>query len=332
MYQIINSQQLTLPDSAEDWLQQLSRPTIIEITGSDKSRWRIFSVLIHGNEPSGFMAAFNYLKQNPQPYTNIAICISSIRAAKLKPRFSHRFVPGEFDLNRRFGRLDCRDQVSELARDLTDYLRSKNPEFVIDLHNTSGQGPAFSVSISDHPSIRKLTAVFSDKMVLTQLIVGSLMEQNFNCPTVTIECGYMQDPQADKIALTGLERLTSIPSIDELDEEPISLFSHPLRVQVQPGTSVDYAAEYNPDVDITLRKDIGQLNYNKTKAGTHIGWINRKLEQSLSANNEHNENTIDSLFEVSNNQLLIKKDCYIFMATSVLEIALNDCLFYVADA
>lgn len=335
MLNIINADQLVLPSSAEQWLLEINQPTIVEITGKDTLRYRVFSVLIHGNEPSGFFAAFNYLKQlkasQAIPQTNIAICISSIRAAKLEPYFSNRYVPGEFDLNRRFGRSRCRDKVTSLAKDLSNYINSRNPEFVIDLHNTSGQGPAFGVSCYQNPAINKLTSIFSDKMVFTNLVVGSLMEQNFNCPIVTIECGYSYDIKAHEVAFNGMNQLANISTLDDIKESTVTTYSHPLRVQVEPGISIDFGLVKNPNVDITLRKDIELLNYELVRQGTAIGWLNHDLEKSLNAYDQDNKNIICELFCVKNEHIILKKDCHVFMATSILDIALSDCLFYIAD-
>ncbi len=328
MLDIIDSQSLKLPANPHLWLQQLKHPTVIEIAGEESQRWRVVSVLIHGNEPSGFFAAFEFIKQNIKPRTNMAIIISSVRAARHSPEFTHRYMPGEFDLNRRFGLLNCHDNVTELARQLTEYIRNKCPEHIVDLHNTSGSGPSFAVSISDHESVRKMASLFTRRMVVTQLIVGSLMEQNFNCPVVTIECGGAQDKESHKVAFEGLCAFAQVDNITLLDPGLIELFVHPVRVKAQQGISLDYNEAADNDVDITLRRDIERFNFGITPARTPIAWLNRCMNDCMEVINDQGENVTHQLFEMQDNQLLLKTDLRIFMATGRADIALSDCLFY----
>ncbi len=326
---IIQAHNLALPETPEQWLMSLQQPTVVEVSGKEMSRWRVVSVLIHGNEPSGFFAAYEFLRQKTIPQTNLAIVISSVRAARHEPLFTHRAIPGEFDLNRRFGIVECRDRVTELAHHIVEYVRALCPELVVDLHNTSGQAPPFAVSISDHSSVRKMASLFCCTMVVTQLIVGSLMEQNFNCPIVTIECGGAGSDSSHALALEGLRRFAVLDSINELNDETVEVYMHPVRVKALPGLSLSYGGTVDPDADITLSQTIEQLNYGITPAGKPLGWLSRPLEQSLTAINDYGEDLIETLFENRQGRLIARQNLKLFMATGRGDIALSDCLFYV---
>lgn len=328
MLNVLKSSQLTLPDSAIDWLQILHKPTVIEIEGEDTQQWRVASTLIHGNEPSGFFAAYEFIKESIRPETNLAILISSVRAARHESFFTHRHIPGEFDLNRRFGILDCHDRVTELARYLTEYIRSICPQLVVDLHNTSGKGPAFAVSINDHSSVRKVASLFTQQMVVTQLVVGSLMEQNFNCPIVTIECGGAEEEKSHSIAYKGLINFAQIKDVFTVDETSMNVYFHPVRIKAHKGISLGYSTDQDDDVDITLIDNIEEYNEVKAPAGTVFGWLDRSIHDSLTAINDRGEEVISALFEVKDKSLLAKRDLKIFMATRRADIALDDCLFY----
>ncbi len=328
MLTIVNARQLNLPDSPQRWLEQLGSSTIIEVDGEDTSCWRVVSVLVHGNEPSGFFAAYEFLKNELIPKTNLAIVIASVRAARHSPQFTHRFVPGEFDLNRRFGNDDCHDRVTELARQITEYIRSKHPLCVIDLHNTSGNSPAFAVSVKDDLEIKRMASVFTKTMVITRLVVGSLMEQDFDCPIVTIECGGANNSRSHKIAYQGLLDFARQQHMPPLEDVFFETFQHPMRVELRSGISLDYGEYKNQDVAITLRQDIEKLNFVEIEKATRFGWVNRHLADCLRARNENGDNVIEQLFEVKNNQLLSRQPLRVFMATGRADIALSDCLFY----
>lgn len=337
MLNIESAKNLDLPASPEAWVQALVHPTVIEIPGKGdvekenllkRKEWRIVTTLLHGNEPSGFKAMFKFLNEGWVPKTNMAFIIASVRAARHETLFTHRFMPGEFDLNRRFGYQETHDRVTELARQITEYIRQRCPQFVVDMHNTSGKGPSFAVSVSDHQDVKKLAMQFTDQMVVTQLVVGSLMEQNFNCPVVTIECGGAVEEKSHAIAYDGLRKLAELQDVFSQPERPLTIYRSPVRIRAHLGISLNYGWVQDEEVDITLVNDIEKYNSEKIQAGTCIGWIDRVLGDCLTAVNDHGEDIISHFFDVVNGQLLVKENVKIFMATSRSDIALSDCLFY----
>ncbi len=330
MLNILRSESIVLPDTPEEWLIQLHDSSVIEVQGKNTDQWRVISTLIHGNEPSGLFAVFKFLHQNVVPETNLAIVISSVCAARQPPFFTQRFISGEFDLNRRFGYFECHDRVTELAKHITEYIRDLCPQFVADLHNTSGNGPAFAVSISDHMDVRKMASVFTSEMVVTQLVVGSLMEQNFNCPIVTIECGGAKEEKSHETAFKGLMALATQRDIFSMDPPNIHVVCHPVRIKAHEGISLCYGVNKTDEMDITLIPDIEKLNYQVTEAGTELAWLDRSLRDCLTAINDHGEEVIEALFEVVAGRLTAKRNLRVFMATERADIALSDCIFYAA--
>lgn len=344
----IKSEKLDLPATASQWLGSLPGPCVIEVEGHDKTRWRVASTLVHGNEPSGFFAAFHFLKSGQTPACNLAILISSVRAARQAPIFNHRYIPGEFDLNRRFGIRDCHDSVTELAEEISQYLQQRKPKVIVDLHNTSGTGPAFAVATSNAPEKQKIASVFTDTMVITKLVVGSLMEQDFGCPCVTIECGGANEQSSHKFAYQGLERFATIQDLTASHPQSLSIYRHPTRIETCSGISLgytrgesqgdDYALqdvlreEAQCDHDITLTGDIEKYNYGLLKAGTAIALMRRKLEDSLCAYTDDGNDIITELFCCEENKLIARCDLKVFMATRRADIAISDCLFYAIRA
>lgn len=326
---IIAATDLQLPASASLWLKQLDGSVVIEVPGKHPDEWRVISGLVHGNEPSGLLAAYRFLCSGIQPETNLALIIASVRAARHEPVFSHRVVPGEFDLNRRFGLSAGQDRVTDLASTISAYIHSRQPQMVIDLHNTSGRGPSFAVSVSLHPQVQKLAALFTDTMIVTRLIVGSLMEQKFNCPTLTIECGGADDEVSHEVAYNGLLKVAQLSQLDALVECEMAVHLHPVRVKACAGMSLDYGEACVNEVDIALDDHVERFNFGSTPLGSQLGWLSRDLGDCLEALNEQGENIIHSLFEVRGRALLAKRDLKLFMATHRGDIALSDCLFYV---
>ncbi|MDH5631241.1 MAG: hypothetical protein OEY96_13910, partial [Gammaproteobacteria bacterium] len=82
-----------------------------------------------------------------------------------------------------------------------------------------------------------------------------------------------------------------------------------------------------PTTHITFRADIEELNHQQTTKGEFLGWCNSN-KIPLSAIDENGVDRIDELLELRGNSLFAKCDMQLFMVTTVLEIATNDCLFY----
>ncbi len=194
-----------IPNTVEAFLAQLTGPTHIKISGRDSSRCRVLVTLIHGNEPSGLYATYKFLQNNIQPAVDLHVLLPSVKAAKAKPEFSHRMLPDHHDLNRCFKAPFSDQTESQLANKVLQLLEELAPEAVIDLHNTSGSGPAFGVSIQNDSVHKALVSYFTDKLVITDLSLGALMEATeLNRPIVTIECGGSKDHESHALAYHGL--------------------------------------------------------------------------------------------------------------------------------
>ena len=131
-------------DNVGQFLEVLGGPACIFLDGDNTDSTRAFVTLLHGNEPSGVMALFRWLKSARRPAVNIVCIVASVTAAMETPLFSNRMLPGTRDLNRCF-RPPFDDEQGQLAEEILEILHMHRPEAVIDMHNTSGSGPAFGV-------------------------------------------------------------------------------------------------------------------------------------------------------------------------------------------
>ena len=90
-----------LGDSYLDFLQQLGGPAWFTVKGRDTSRRRVIVTLLHGNEPSGLKAVHALLSQEIVPATDLGILVAG-RILPCVKTLTHRYIPGERDLNRCF--------------------------------------------------------------------------------------------------------------------------------------------------------------------------------------------------------------------------------------
>ncbi len=318
-----------IPETLLGFLRTLNGLTIFDIKGHDTSRTRVVTTLIHGNEPSGLIAAHLWLKSLTMPATNVRIIICNPEAARTKPFFTNRFVAHSDDLNRFFNQLNNTESaVAIRAKQIADAVKAVNPEAIIDMHNTSGASPAFSVSVSNSYAHLKLAALFTQRMILTEIHVGAIMELNFDCPIITIECGGALDNASHRVASNGLHAFFTAQDLFDDTAPNVVVSTNPIRVRLSGDASVGFSHHRLTTTDITLRADIETLNHEITPPDEFIGWCCPDTPIAFEALDKSGLNQANHLFENRKGCLFTKKEMQLFMVTTVPEIATKDCLFY----
>lgn len=331
---------LDIPNTPLAFLRQLSGLCIFDIQGHEANRTRVITTLIHGNEPSGFIALHRWLQKKVKPAVNIRIIVCNIEAAQLLPEFSHRYLHEGQDLNRFFFSIEKSTNniiekdtaengaIIERAKQIKQAVNAVSPEAVIDLHNTSGLSPAFGVAINNNDQTLDLISLFTKKVILTGLRFGAIMEQDFSAPIVTIECGGAEQVQSHQLAYIGWSKFVGDTNIFDRHASQVDIHQHPCRVELLPNISVTFGHNHLPTADVTLRADAEQLNNQLTPAGEFIGWYEGEGQLPFTAKNEQGVEQLDKLFSVHKGCIFTKQSLQIFMATTDQGIATNDCLFY----
>lgn len=314
-----------------DFLRRLGGPTAFVIPGRDPGRIRAVTTLIHGNEPSGLWAIRELLRSKVVPETNLLCVIVSYRAATREPFFTHRTLPGERDLNRCFsGPFD--DRSGRLATALLDLLQTVSPEAMIDIHNTSGSGPAYSVITRMGPIERHLASYFSDHVIQTDLRLGTIIEAvEGKFPAITVETGGAEDEESHLCAFEGLERFVLEASIDvaHLGQKKLTVYKHPIRVELREGASVAYGPNRDPSVDVTLRADVDKHNFGLVLPPETLGWLGEKGMEALVVRDTAGRCHAEKFFSEREGKLVVLQPLHLFMLTTNAQIARDDCLFYV---
>ncbi len=315
-------------ESADEFLRVLGGPAWLHLAGNDRSRMRAISTLLHGNEPSGVRALHRFLKSGRKPATDVLVLVASVDAALAAPGFAHRTLPGRKDLNRCFADSGL-DLDARLARAILGELRTARPEALVDLHNTSGSGPAYGVGIRADPAHLSLTSLFASIYVLTDIRLGALMEVTEDAfPVVTIECGGAHDRQSDEIAVQGMTQYLCAETVLTRADiaSSMTVLKHPIRVRLMNGGQVAYARARDASRILTLRDDIDRFNSAILPPREPIGWTD-SLDR-LTAIDGRGVERREVLLEVRAGRLYAKQALRLFMATTDAHIAMEDCLFY----
>ncbi len=323
-----------------DFLKRLGNPCYIE-TGDCRSRAPvIITTLLHGNEVSGLKAIHSLLRDDFTFDNPVVFIIASVSAALTEPVFMHRMLKGQVDLNRCFGKTTVATEKPNpqfiLAKAISDLIVQYQPKSVVDIHNTSGSGPAFAViaesSISNSSNTKDdyidLASHFSERVIVTDICLGALMEMDFNCPIITFEAGGTLDSQSDYHAEQGIINLLNTDK-DGNKFGNLDVLSCPRRVMLKQQYTLIYTSELVNDIDLCLRGDIEHFNFAHTPAHTHIGWTNKDIDALLKTDSEAIK--ASEIFYSENDMLYTKKQIMMFMITTRADIAATDCLFYFVE-
>jgi ribosomal protein S27E len=240
------------------------------------------------------------------------------------------------DINRYFGKycsFECRDGqrgYCQRASLIEQAIRDVSPEMVIDLHNSSSSGPTFSVSSVVTTEAISLTSFFCQTLILSDLNIGSIMDQSFNCPFITIECGGCQDVQAHEIAFSGVSQVAQCKSIGYTQQEkPVEVIYRPLRLQLKQQSKLSYAQHDEGYSGVTLKDNIECFNFGSAHQDEMLGWVDGNGLNNLQLIDKSGKDVLDEYFYARDNQLVCRHNLRLFKATTNKTTAIKDCLFYV---
>ncbi len=314
-----------------EFLASLNGPTIIRVPGRDHTRVRGVSTLIHGNEPSGLSAIYEWLQSGEIPAVDTLIFIGSVAAALAPPGFAHRFLPGHLDLNRCFLPPYGDTPEHQLAQALLDYLRQASVDALVDIHNNTGHNPSYSVASGvDIPRLG-MAALFGTRYILSDLRLGSLTEATEDdFPSIAVECGRAGDPNADRVALRGLRAYLQLQTIDFTEVPRLEILEKPVRVSLRPQVSFAFATAPVANVSFTIDDNVDRHNFQELRPGQLIGWV-YGLDWPIQAIGANGRDRSHELFVRNGNRLETAQPVIPIMMTTNTEIAKSDCLFYIVQ-
>ena len=328
---IVDPEPAIVGASTLEFLTNLGGPSCLFFNGRDQSRTRVMVTLLHGNEPSGAQAVRQWVLSQASPAVNLACFLVSVEAALLEPVFCHRMPPGQRDLNRCF-MPPHDDAQGRLARDVWQCIERLSPEAVIDVHNTSGSSPAFAVTTQRDQRHEALASLFTHRLVVSSIRLGTLMEQSSDaCPVVTIEAGGREDQAAHELAAEGLFRFAALESLSQsvvgADIE-LEMFEDSVRLELLPEVSLTYAEGADVGHTLTLRADMEHFNFGEIDGDTLLGWTQHEPDTLFRAVDKHGANVVNSMVRVADGCLYAATRQRLFMVTTSAAAAKSDCLFY----
>lgn len=305
---------------------QLGGSALIRVPG-DRTPALFISVLLHGNETSGWEALRRYLLDVGTPGRSLVVFIGNVFAAAE----GQRVLAGQPDYNRIWCGAATGVTEQELALALEAEL-GKQPLFAaIDLHNNTGRNPHYSVLTSFAPEAFVLAREFSEKAVYIEepaTVLTRLLQQF--CPAIALEVGPVGDIASDDRTLAALHRYCQLDSLGSTAPE-LELHRSLGRVHVPPSISFDFSDASSGSADVTLTAGMEAVNFHVVPAGTEFASSAGELEQVLTVLDPNHQVVTTEYFEMSEGRIYFAQDIVPAMYTVDRSVIRQDCLCYLME-
>lgn len=317
----------------EEVLLRLGKPTLIRIPGTMPTpRARMISCLLHGNEDSGYRATLELLRSGALFPFDLWVFIGNVAAASRDGWFGHRYLDGQEDFNRVWGRGEPWTPTRQMAAAIVGELAEADLEAGIDLHNTSGKNPYHAV-IAQPTDPALALATTCANIVLDWRLRGYLLmeELSFRCPAAVVECGLAGRSESTAFATGVVHRFLSAPSFQRPTSKNSTLLVIAYCVSVRPQVRFRFANELADDLDLALLPHLEGHNFGMLLAGSELGQVRPGTPMPLQAVDMAGNPATERLFDIRpDGRLVVAEDVTpLMMAKTELQ-ARQDCLFYIA--
>ena len=331
MLNILTQLPVTLLDTPATELHSiLPGPTLIHLEGQ-RPEPLFVSVLLHGNETTGYYAIQELLKkyQDTTLPRALSIFIGNVDAA----RHAQRRLDSQLDYNRIWPHADFShpSPESKMMQQVKDEMQQRNVFVSIDIHNNTGLNPHYACINKMENAFYQLATIFS-RTVIYFIRPQGVQSQAFAeiCPSVTVECGKTEHRHGITHAVEFIEsclHLSELPS-HPLPQQDIDLFHTVATVKVDPLVSFSFD---HSTAGLQFVDELEKLNFSELPTGTSFGDVDEAVEKPFDVIDEHGNEVYGQYFEIKNGKLCTKTVVMPSMLCTEAEIIRKDCLCYLME-
>ena len=319
-----------LSASADQLHRLLGGPSLIHLPGRLEPPLFV-SVLLHGDETTGFEAVQNMLRRfdaenKPDGLPRaLSVFIGNTAAAHRRMRR----LEDQPDFNRIWsGDLygECPEQA--MIRQVTETMKQRGVFASVDIHNNTGRNPHYGcVNVLDAKTM-DLAGLFSDTVVYFRnpAEVQSMAFSEF-CTAVTVECGQVGEVDGVQHATAYLNRLMELETLDQVTtSKPASLYHTTAIVKIPRECTFTFDAA-DKSADIVINKTLENRNFHELDMGTHIATVTNG-SGSLRITGEDNSDLTDEFLSINDGHVTTKTPVTLSMFTTDIAAVRQDCLCY----
>ena len=307
----------------------LPGPSLIHLPGRRQPPLFV-SVLLHGNENTGWQAAQAVLKKYAATELPraLSLFIGNVDAA----RSGLRRLDGQPDYNRVWpGGEEAASTESAMMQQVVDIMRARGVFASIDIHNNTGLNPHYACVNRLDQHFLHLALLFSRIVVyfIRPRGVQSAAFAEF-CPSVTVECGKPGELESAEHAAAFMEaclHLSEFP-VHPVAPHDVVLFHTIATVKVPDRASFGFNA---PDADINFLPELDHFNFRELERGIHLGRVRADSSARLLVVNEQGEDIGARLFDYRENEIALKQRLMPAMLTRDERVIRQDCLCYLME-
>lgn len=330
MLNVIDSLPAGLLDAeAADLQRILGAPTLMHLPGR-RPEPLFLSVLLHGNEDTGFYAVREVLRRyrDTQLPRALSVFFGNVAAAAQ----GLRHLDGQPDYNRVWpgGDSDGTPEHAMMLQIVQD-MQARKPFASIDVHNNTGLNPHYAcVNRVDHRYLHLATLFARTVVYFTRPRgVQSLAFAPF-CPAVTVECGQPGQPHGVAHARDFIDaclHLADIP-VHPVAPHDVDLFHTVAIVKVPERAGFCFG---DCDAPIRLLPELDRLNFRELASGTALGWVRPGDGIRLEAWDERGRDVGERYFDLSDGQIRTCRPVMPSMFTLDERVIRQDCLGYLME-
>ena len=328
MLQILNHLPARLLEVGAAQLHEvLSGPTLIHLPGR-RTEPLFVSVLLHGNEDTGWYAVQSLLRKyhDRELPRALSVFIGNVAAG----RVGVRFLEGQPDYNRIWEDIPGVGDTPErgMMRRVVDEMRARKVFASVDVHNNSGINPYYACVCRLEHRFFQLATLFSRTVVYFTRPRG-VQTAAFSelCPAVTVECGQAGQVHGVAHAVEYLDACLNLAEIPGHKVAPhdIDLFHSVVIVKVPEDISFSFA---DSAVDIRFVDGLDYMNFRELPAGTLLGWVIGKKKIHLQVRDEQGREVSEKYLTLENGEIRTTVPVMPSMMTTNANAIRQDCLCY----
>jgi len=304
----------------------ISGPTLFHLKGK-KNPPLFVSVLLHGNEDTGYEAVKCLLKkyEGKELPRSLSLFVGNVNAAKEglrrldnQPDFNRIWLPGP-------------SPEHQMTQAILDIMKGRGVFASVDVHNNTGINPHYAcVNRLDHRFFR-LATLFS-RVVVYFIRPEGVQTSAFAdlCPAVTLECGKVGEKSGIQHAADYLEACLHL---NEISDHPVphgdlDLFHTVAILKIPEHRSLTFEGK---GAEICLRHDLDHLNFQELEVNTVWGSIAPNSAARLVVMNESGIDVDEQFFTYEGGEIRNRRRLMPSMLTLNQAVIRQDCLGYLME-
>lgn len=311
----------------------LGAPTLIHLRG-ERQPALFVSVLMHGNETVGWEAIRDLLRDYAQAPDSLrlprslSLFIGNVAAAAA----GVRHLPGQPDYNRIWPGSELPvTREHEMMAGVVSRLARRGLFASVDIHNNTGFNPHYACINRLDNRFLHLANLFGRTVVYFLRPRGvQSMAMAALCPSVTLECGKVNEPLGVAHAKEYLDaclHLSALP-MHSVAPQDIDLYHTVAQIKVSQGVSFAFAPH---EGDIQFSPELERMNFRELPRGTAFAHVRHADRLGLEVRDERGRDVSQRYFEIDDNELRLKQGVMPSMLTNNEVVIRQDCLCYLME-